>query len=60
MPDLRNTELFHAMKEGDYYDDEAEILHEIEDMRADVANGISPEETLHDHGLEPDYILDLL
>jgi hypothetical protein len=38
----------------------AMALQQILEMRQQVAEGEDPEEVLHDIGLEPDYILDLL
>lgn len=32
----------------------------IQSMKEDIENGANPEELLHDQGLEPDYVMDLL
>lgn len=46
------------MKRDNLPRNEAEA--EIEEMKERVADGEDPEEVLHDCGLEPDYVLDLL
>ena len=37
-----------------------EALELVAELRADVENGVDPEEALYSVGLEPDYIFDLL
>jgi len=39
---------------------EDEAINEIMDMRQQVMDGEDPEELLHEIGLEPDYIFDLI
>lgn len=39
---------------------EPEARDLLTDMRAQVEDGEDPEEVLYEHGLEPDYIFDLL
>lgn len=38
----------------------AEALAQIEEMQQAVLEGENPEELLHEMGLEPDYIFDIL
>jgi len=40
--------------------DPTEALEILKEMKARVTEGEDPEEVLHEEGLEPDYILDLL
>lgn len=37
-----------------------EALEIIEEWLQEIRDGADPEEVLHDNGLEPDYVLDLL
>lgn len=37
-----------------------EAVEIIEEWLQDIRDGADPEEVLHDNGLEPDYVLDLL
>jgi len=53
------TELKKVLMERDELT-ESEADDIISDMIIDVANGENPEEILWDHGLEPDYIFDIL
>lgn len=38
----------------------SEALEMVKDMASEVNEGADPEEVLHDWGLEPDYVFDLL
>jgi hypothetical protein len=38
----------------------SEALETIARMKEDVDNGCDPEDVLHEEGLEPDYVIDLL
>ena len=52
------SKLLTALVSKGYTKEEAEEV--ISEMREDVLAGADPEELLHDKGLEPDYIMDLL
>lgn len=50
--------LLIALVSKGYTKEEAKEI--ISDMREDVLAGADPEELLHDEGLEPDYVFDLI
>jgi hypothetical protein len=53
------SELKKALMSGqDMSADEADEA--IEEMREQVLQGANPEEVLHDIGLEPDYVFDII
>lgn len=60
MKGIRSTELFRAMLQSGDYDDAAEVVEIIQEMRDSVAGGENPEEVLHEEGFEPDYIFDIV
>jgi hypothetical protein len=57
---ILETELFRVMKGSQDYQCDEDIIEEIEDMRARVLDGEDPDEVLHEAGLEPDYIFDII
>lgn len=60
MKNIKDTELFKAMKSCGRYSSDEEIVEMIQGMRDEVAAGADPEEELHMEGFEPDYVFDLL
>lgn len=54
MSDLKRV----LMQRDDLTSAEADEI--IEEMRERVAEGDDPEDVLYEHGLEPDYVFDLL
>lgn len=55
---MKTSSLLNALINKGYNREEAEQI--ISDMREAILSGEDPEELLHDEGLEPDYIFDLL
>jgi len=52
------SKLLTALVSKGYTKEEAEEV--ISEMREAILSGEDPEELLHDEGLEPDYIMDLI
>ena len=58
MPSTVPTLLQAIMAVGSCYEAEAEVIQQ--ELVQAVIDGEDPETVLHDFGLEPDYVLDLL
>jgi ArsR family metal-binding transcriptional regulator len=54
------TQLESALISSEQAEDLKEAREIVKEMKERVNDGEDPEEILHEHGLEPDYIFDLL
>jgi len=56
---MREYSILNVLRTRDGMTDQ-QAREALREMRDDVRNGADPEELLHEIGLEPDYIFDLL
>lgn len=58
---FKRTKLYRAMQSNPAaYGSDEDIEDAFHDMRERIEGGEDPEEVLHEEGIEPDYIFDLL